>query len=161
MFTHGKRYFTNGICFISIFCSTCLYGHHEYYPSYEWLDYSDLDESEGNDPIENYDNYGEFGGMLREFDRQIDDYDRSIESGFFLFKWGKKLTNWIKKTARQMCLKMLGLQKIKQSKNNAYTITRFKRVIDGICDTGPLNELIDGIGVTFRCSWPQSIFSSD
>lgn len=85
------------------------------------------------------------GDMLREFDRQVDDYDRSIDCGFFLFKWGKKLTKWVKKTAGQLCLRMLGLHKIKKSKNNAYTIARFKRIIDQVCDTGPLNELIDGI----------------
>lgn len=40
---------------------------------------------------------------------------------------------------------MLGLHKIQKSKNNAYTIARFKRIIDQVCDTGPINELIDGI----------------
>ncbi len=60
MFTNGKRYFTNGICLISLFCSSCLYGNHEYHPSHEWLDYCDLDE--GDEAPRNYDAYGEFGG---------------------------------------------------------------------------------------------------
>lgn len=144
MFTTGQRNFTNFVCLISIFWSTCLYGYHEHHSTFEWLELlSELNQDE--DPSVDYEEYGEFGDILKEFDRLVDDYDSSIDGEFFLFKWGKKMKKWIKNTARQMCLRMLGLHDLKKSSNNAYTIARFKRIFDQISDTGPLSDLIEGI----------------
>ena len=108
------------------------------FPFCELLSSSIEDEEE-----ENYEQYGEFADMMKEFNDAIEtENEKESHEGRGLFSWGKNIKNWFKNLIKNMVFKFLDLKDGGDVETCAYNFAQIKRKVDKVYKTGSVKKIL-------------------